>query len=118
MIGSFVYKLKRSFGLLKLYWNSCDGDWSSIAEVMEYQIGRVADHIEQHDLIADTPRIVRQMKIAKHCIRRLLDEPYYDIANKRFPDKGKFWVQHIKALEEQDMRLLLRQLRFLRWWWD
>ena len=83
-----------------------------------YQIGRVADGIERHDIIVDASRYVRQMKIAKYCLYRLLEEPYYDIAGKRFPDRGKFWVQHINALEEQDMRILLRQLRYLRHWWD
>jgi len=117
MIGSFVYKLKRSLGLLRIYWNSCDGDWSSIAEVMAYQIGRVADHIEEHDMIADSKRVVKQMRIAKHCLRRMMDEPYYEIADKRFPRK-EFWMDHIKAIEEQDMRILLHQLKFLRHWWD
>lgn len=119
MIGSeFIYKLKRSFGLLKIYWNSCDGDWSSIGEVMEYQIGRVADHIEEHDMIADGSRVVKQMRIAKHCLRRMMDEPYYEIADKRFPKREKLWIEHIKAQEEQDMVILLRQLRYLRHWWD
>ncbi len=118
MIGSFIYKLKRSIGLLRIYWNSCDGDWSSIGTVMEYQIGRVADHIEEHDMIADGPQVVRQMRIAKHCLRRLMDEPYYQIASKRFPDEGKDWVKHIRALEEQDMETLLHQLKYLRHWWD
>ena len=116
--ASFIYKLKRSIGLLRIYWNSCDGDWSSIAEIMEYQIGRVSDHIAEHNMIADAPRVIKQMKIAKHCLRRMLDEPYYDIADKWFPNRGKFWVQHIQALERQDMRILLRQLRYLRYWWD
>lgn len=114
----FIYRLKRSIGLLRVYWSTCDGDWSSIAEIMVYQIGRVGDHIETHHMIADAPRVAKQMKIAKYCLRRMLDEPYYDIADKKFPNRGKPWSEHIKTLEEQDMRLLLDQLKYLRYWWD
>ena len=117
-IREFPYKLNRAWQLVRVYWSTIDGDWSSIAVVLSHQISRVRKHIQQHDVIQDADRVCRQMLIAEHCLERLQEEPYFDIADKRFPERGKRWADYIHELQKQDMCILLRQLRYLRHWWD
>lgn len=113
------YKLKRCFGLLKVYWNTCDGDWSSIGLVLQYQISRVRRHILEHNVLLFTDRYVRQMLIAETLLERLLEEPYYEIAEKRYPERTRYWAEMIYLLKKQDIEMLSTILRkHLLEWWD
>lgn len=115
----FFYKLRRACRLLKVYWNTCDGDWSSIAVLMHHQIKIVRQHIIAHDIIVDAEKVGRQMLIAQTLLDRILSDNYYETADKLFPERSKNWVNHIVIQERQDVNLLTNELRrHLRSWWD
>ena len=117
-LRGFPYGIKRSWRFLKVYWGTCDGDWSSIAVVLLHQIREVRKHIEWHNIIADADRVCRQMRIAERCLERMLNEPAYEIADKRYPERGKAWADMILELEKQDVEMLCHQLCNIRSWWD
>jgi hypothetical protein len=86
---------------------------------MLYQIRRVRQHIVDHNIIADADRCAKQMRIAEHCLERMLYEPAYETADKRFPERGKPWADLIFQIEKQNAETLARELRrHLRNWWD
>lgn len=86
---------------------------------MRHQIRRTREHIESHNLIANAPRYARQMRIAEVLLSRLIDEPYYEIASARYPQRGRAWAEMITALGKQDSALLGRLIgKHLRSWWD
>lgn len=63
-------------------------------------------------------RYSRQMKIAEMCLTRMLDEHAWEIADVRYPERGKHWARMIRTLENENDEMFCRQLRFMRWWWD
>lgn len=64
------------------------------------------------------------MLIAETVLQRMIDDDYYERADYRYPSRandygcGKFWSNHIKEAQEQDITLLFRSLRHLQSWWD
>jgi hypothetical protein len=109
----------RAWALLRLYWDTSDYDWTTIALLMRHQISRTREHIQAHDFTTDTERMARQMRIAETLLTRMLDEPYYEIAEVRYPARGKPWADMAGELTKQDSDLLARVLsKHLRSWWD
>lgn len=117
----FLWRLRRAWSMLRLYWGTEDCDWSTIAELMRHQIRRTRLHIEACGIApgVDDDKHCRQMLITEHLLTRILDETYYDIAEARYPEKGKHWAQMISSLEKQDMDMLSKTLnKHLQSWWD
>jgi hypothetical protein len=118
-VRNLPYNIKRTWKLVKVYWPTCDGDWSSIAIVLLHQIRQVREHIDEHQVIADADQVVHQMRIAEQCLERMLAGDHADLADKRFPERNRNWADMINELEKQDVEILTRELRrHLRNWWD
>jgi hypothetical protein len=116
---SVLRRIHRTWSLVRLYWGTEDCDWSTIAILLRYQIRRTRQHIEEHNMIVDAPVVARQMRVAESLISRMLDEPYYDMADARFPDRGRNWARMIGDLSLQDQRLLGLVIgKHLTKWWD
>lgn len=116
------YRVRRTWRMAKMYWvacSTCGGDWSNIAEVLRYEIGETRKAIKRHDIIMNAEIYCDQMAEAEHLLTRIIDEPYYEIAGKRYPEHGPAWAKMIDDLEKQDMERLTTILRkYLRHWWD
>lgn len=119
-VREFPRRTWRCWKLVRVYYNTSDADWSSIAVVLQHQIRQVREHITEHNIISDAAACARQMQIAEHCLERMIeDDAAYDNADKRFPERGKHWANRIAELEKQDVEILCRELRrHLRSWWD
>jgi hypothetical protein len=115
----FLYRVRRTWKLVRVYWSTEDCDWSSIAIVLRHQISRVREHIQSHNIIADAERCAAQMRKSEILLDRIIAGDYHELADKRYPDRGKHWADMIQELEKEDMRLLSDELRrHLRNWWD
>ena len=114
-----IWRLRRVWSMLHLYWGSGDYDWSVIAELMRHQIRRTRLHVQEDRISLDTDRIAKQMLIAEHLLTRMIDEPYCDNVLKRYPEYGKYWAQMWDSLQKQDDEMLATILRkHFRSWWD
>ena len=113
------WRIPRAFQMLKFYWGTEDCDWAVAAGLLRWQIKRIRQHVQRDHFIVDADRISRQMLIAETLLERMTQEPYYDIAEKRYPDKNKHWAEMVTALANQDDALLAKELRrHFRSWWD
>ena len=118
-IQDVAWRVRRSWDLLKVYWDTEDCDWSTIAQLMRHQIHRTRLHVEKQHIVVGSGRMARQMLIAETLLTRMVDEPYYEIATVRYPKMGKPWAKLITDLERQDDEMLATLLRkHLRTWWD
>lgn len=116
-IRYFPHNLWRTWKLVRTYWGTHDFDWTSIAILMRYQIKRVRETILDEDIV-DFTKDAQRMLIAEHCLDRMIDGDYYDIADKRHPERDESWAKMIGELEDADVEMLCKQLRYLRHWWD
>lgn len=115
----FFWRLHRSWALLRLYWSTCDGDWSTIALLMRFQIRRTRETIAYDNIIDDVDRTCRQMLIAETLLTRMLEDASYDIADQRYPNNEKHWAQMVASLNQQNDEMLATILRkHFRKWWD
>ena len=114
------WRIKRSWKLLRVYYNTEDCDWSTIAMLMRHQIRRTRLHVEECGISADSDKMSRQMLIAETLLDRMLeDSVYFEIADKRYPHRGKPWAKLITEVQHQDEEMLARLLqKHLRCWWD
>lgn len=120
-IKRFVKNIKRSFEISKLYWDTPDYDWSTIALLMKFQIHKTREHISKHNLIVDAPKLSRQMLTAECLLDRIMNDNYYKMAEKRYslPCQQKYWGEHINMQQRQDSELLSLILqKHLCSWWD
>ena len=65
---------------------------------MRHQIRRTRLHVEECNVAADTDRMSRQMRIAEVLLTRMLEEPYYDIAEARYHNHGRAWARLVSEL--------------------
>lgn len=116
----FLWRVRRSWALHRLYWaTGTDGDWSVIAELMRFQIRRTREEIAGNHIVKDWERCCRQMLIAETLLTRMLDEPYFDHASARYPERSKYHLEFTRSLEKQDDEMLGKMLtKYLRCWWD
>ncbi len=115
----FIYKLKRAWKLVTVYWDTCDGDWSSIAIVLRHQIRQVREDIVERDIIIGVDKLARQMLIAEECLTRLLDDTAADVVEKRYPCYSRWGYKLHRDLEQYYMDTLCKMLnKHLRTWWD
>lgn len=112
------YFIRISYGLLKEYWGVCEGDWSSIARILRYEIRHQRQAIERHKFVQNWERDCRQMQICEEALTRMLEDSAFERAAKRYPDHGPHWVKLIMEMERQDMETFLSQIKYLRHWWD
>lgn len=114
-----IERTKRAYALLSWYWRSNDGDWSTVARLMQQQIRRLRLHIAEHGHHVGDDRAIRQMLIAETLLGRMLDDMvHYENADKRHPDQGSAWAKHVLACQKQDDEMLATILRkHLREWW-
>ena len=118
-MGNVIHEIKRCASLIRVYWGTPDFDWATVALLMQHQISRTREHIVSHDIVADATRQGRQMRVAEKLLERIQGEPYYEIAEVRYPQKGRAWAKMVNSLAVQDMELLSVILRrHLRSWWD
>ncbi len=120
-----------------IIWRDRDWDWSFLAKIMEYKLGRMAHLEETVGHHTTSLRDARHMRICKELLRRLREDNYWDNACKRYgvkwdPDEqgmlgGNFKPRtHIpyicdqsKQQAENDQKYLGLLLgKYLRNWWD
>lgn len=113
----FSYRLRMTWGLVKVYWPSViDGDWSTIGEIMRYEIGRQGRAIQKHGWMEDECYL--EMLEVERILTRMLNEGYYDEASLSVPEHGKEWADLVTKLEGTDMDRLGELMKHLRFWWD
>lgn len=118
MIG-FFYKLRRAYGLLKVYWHTIDGDWSSLAEVMLYQMGRIRDHLLEHNIIENAERYAKQIDDAMVALKHLRDGDEFDFATKDFPEgRGNEWAHRVGEWASTWEQQFGEGMKLIRHWWD
>lgn len=117
-LGWRFYRLRRAVRLAVYDFreNNDGGDWDSLASLMEWQLTEMIRTFEDCEFI-DAEKDVRRMKIARHALRRLRSEMHVDMADARFPNRGRDWANRWTELEKADDETLLRNLRFMRHWW-
>lgn len=115
-----VWRSRRAWELVRLYWDTPDYDWSTIALLMRHQIRRTRLHMQEHGLAADADRKARQMLIAETLLGRMLDDScYYEMAARRYPYQVRARADLTAGLYRQDAEMLATVLRRrLRSWWD
>lgn len=109
------YNCKRSFGLLKVYYNTIDGDWSSLATVMIYQMDRIAKTIRDDNIIEDAEEVANEIDRTKEALLYLLEDRSYDDAQR---DHGKEWVKFVADYELNKLNEFTNGMRNIQRWWD
>ena len=113
-----LLRIQRAWALLRWYWGTPDFDWSTVAELMAHQVRRLRIVMETEQRHLGWERDVRRMKVVEHLLSRMIEEDYYTNVERRFPTSMRLWAKAVQDLEEQDMDMLLRYLRYLRHWWS
>lgn len=115
----FFYKVRRTCGLVKVYWHTIDGDWSSLAYIMAYQMKRIADHIREHDIIVDAEKEASDIDETREALEYILHDKSYDEANRIHGGMGgEAWCNTIRELEERNMARFVDGMSRIRNWWD
>ncbi len=113
------WRVQRTWEMVRLYWGTEDCDYSTILLVMQHQIKRTREHMDEHAHVVGYKRGVRQMRIAEHLLERIRADDYYEIADARFPKGNTYWANFMRELEQQDMDMLALILKkHLKTWWD
>lgn len=107
----------------RFLWRDEDFDWAYLAEIMERKLRWMAEYHESDGVTVSRHRKARQMRIAAQCLRRMHEEQYTDKASEIYIDRDKRrwgWPSECRwdVLHRQDHELLLKQLKYLREWWD
>ncbi len=119
-IKNFPYKIKRSVEISIFYWNKPDYDYSTILQLMKFQIQKTRLHLDEHNIVPKHK--LKQMLIAEHLLERMLnDSQYFSNADLRYPYPNDIKRRYafVVYLQEQDKELLYKILRkHLNSWWD
>ena len=120
-----LFQLCRTFAFARFYWGHPDGDWSTIAKVLQYQIRKTRESIAESNISSNTNKICKQMALTEHILQRLIDEQWWEDAKRRYPnykinlEERMKWVKEEDRIAVRDYRLLGKMLaRYLRYWWD
>ena len=120
-----IWRIERAWSLLKYYWGTEDCDWVVAAELLQFQLKRIRLHIAKDNIIVDKDRVCRQLLITETILQRMMDEPYFDIAEKRYPNfqdnpvRWRAWAKMVSDLAEADDKMLGTMLgKYFRHWWD
>lgn len=104
---------------LPIIWKDQDWDHCYLLTMMETKFKYMANHHQYHGVLLRRDRTAKQLRICELLCRRLNEENYYDNADKRHPDRGKFWAEQVKSSAEYDNYYLGRMIgKYLREWWD
>ena len=97
------------------YRENQSADWYSMADMMDWQLTEMLKAFRA-DKYHDQVDNIRRVRIARHCLRRLVADEYADIATSRFPDSQKRWAERWDELQKADVETLGRQLRHMCKW--
>ena len=101
-VKNFPYQIKRSLEISKFYWNKPDYNWSTIAQLMRFQINKTRLHLNSHNVVYGNDKICRQMLVAEHLLERMLDndEVYFSNAYLRYPNDDDQQYKFVVYLQE------------------
>ena len=97
------------------YRENQSADWYSMADMMDWQLTEMLKAFRA-DKYHDQVNNIRRVRIARHCLRRLIADEDADIATSRFPDRKKRWAERWDELHKADLETLGRQLRHMCKW--
>jgi hypothetical protein len=117
-IRLLCHRIRRAFEFAVFSWQLHDFDWSSVAELMILQLGKL-QLLTANGMSSDRDRNARQIQITINLLHRMVDDTAWDMSERRYPSKGYWWVKQTKILEKQQDEMLGKMLtKYFRHWWE
>lgn len=102
-----------------IIWLDDDSEWSNLAEIMEFKIGRMAEGFEKWGNHVGSEKDACRMRICALLLKRLREENYSDNAAKGFGYGTKAWAKEWGNVANQDNDLLFTIMKkHWRGWWN
>lgn len=115
---NFFYNLRRCWAICRVYWGSCDSDWSSLADLMIFQMRVLAKNIREANVIEDAEQIALEIEATVDALDYMNESRAFDEARAQVGFGGPAWAERVTQLEEDAERRFVEGIAKIRNWWD